>query len=55
MEIGRRQVLLTQLVTDHCRDQGIQFTRNLNVKPSEWCGPESEFHYWRSLQRAFLT
>ena len=41
-------MLLTQLVTDHCREKGFDATNDLNVKPSQFCGPDSDFRHWRS-------
>jgi len=44
-------VLLTQLVTDHCRDRNILEQEDANATPS--C--PKEFYYWRTVPDSMLT
>eukprot|EP00438_Fugacium_kawagutii_P008555 Skav206242 [mRNA] locus=scaffold1425:93300:97567:- [translate_table: standard] len=46
-------VLLTQLVSDYCRDQAIMETGDLNASPE--CSSIIYGKYWRSVPEAMLT
>ena len=45
-------VILTQLVSDHCRDQVVMTTGDLNAVPQ--C-PDDLHRYWASVPESMLT